>query len=75
MKSLAILISNAGKGSNLQAIIDAINYKKLNAEIKVVVSSDEDAYGLIRAKQNNIPLPSYVGGGKKYLYRVFIRMW
>lgn len=54
MKYLAVLISNAGSGTNLQAIIDAINSKKLNVQIKTVISSDEDAYGLVRAKNNNI---------------------
>ncbi len=56
MKKLAILISNAGTGSNLQAIIDAIKTKKLYAKISVVVSDKEDAYGLIRAKKEKIPL-------------------
>jgi len=55
MKSLAVLVSNAGTGSNLQAIIDAIKNKEISAEITVVVSSDEDAYGLTRAKNNKIP--------------------
>ncbi len=54
MKSLAILISNAGTGSNLQAIIDAINNKKISGRISVVVSSDTDAYGLVRAKKSKI---------------------
>lgn len=54
MKKLAVLISNAGSGTNLQAIIDAIEDGKINAEIVLVVSSDLDAYGLIRAKKNNI---------------------
>ncbi len=54
MKSLAVLISNAGTGSNLQAIIDAINNKKISAKISVVISSDEDAYGLIKARENKI---------------------
>jgi len=55
MKKLAILISNAGTGSNLQAIIDAINNEKLEAIISIVISSSEKAYGLERAKKNNIP--------------------
>lgn len=55
MKSLAVLVSNAGTGSNLQAIIDAINNKKISAKISVVISSDTDAFGLIRAEKNKIP--------------------
>jgi phosphoribosylglycinamide formyltransferase-1 len=54
MKRLAILISDAGTGTNLQAIIDAVKDRKLKAEIKLVVSSSENAYGLERAKKNNI---------------------
>lgn len=56
MKRLAILISNAGKGTNLQAIIDGINSGKIKGQIAVVVSDSPDAYGLVRAKENNIPL-------------------
>lgn len=53
-KRIAVLISNAGTGTNLQAIIDAIESNKLNAEIVVVVSDAKDAYGLVRAKNHNI---------------------
>jgi phosphoribosylglycinamide formyltransferase-1 len=55
MKKLAILISDAGTGTNLQAVIDAIKNKKLIAEIVSVISSSEKACGLQRAKKNNIP--------------------
>ncbi|MEK7633946.1 MAG: formyltransferase family protein [Patescibacteria group bacterium] len=54
MKNLAVLISNAGTGTNLQAIIDAIKNKKLKARIVLVISNSENAYGLQRAKKNNI---------------------
>jgi len=54
MKKLAVLISDAGTGTNLQAIIDAIENKKLKAKIALVVSSSENAYGIQRAKKNNI---------------------
>lgn len=50
---LAVLIS--GNGSNLQAIIDACANKALNAEIVCVASNAENAYGLIRARDANIP--------------------
>ncbi len=55
MKKLAVLISNAGTGTNLQAIIDAIEEKKLDAKISVVVSDTDDAYGLKRATKYHIP--------------------
>ncbi|MEM1993860.1 MAG: phosphoribosylglycinamide formyltransferase [Nitrososphaerales archaeon] len=46
----------SGRGSNLQAIIDAIKsgYIK-NAEIKVVISDKADAYALERARAAYIP--------------------
>lgn len=53
--SLAVLISNKGKGTNLQGIIDGIEQKKLHAKISVVISDEEDAYGLIRAGRHKIP--------------------
>ena len=53
-KHLAVLISNGGVGTNLQAIIDAIEQKKLNAAIAIVISDNDDAYGLERAKKHNI---------------------
>jgi phosphoribosylglycinamide formyltransferase-1 len=51
---LGVLIS--GTGSNLQALIDAIESKKLaNAEIALVVSNKANAYGLQRALTHNLP--------------------
>ena len=38
----------------MQAIIDAIAFKKLNAEIKVVISNKKDAYALKMSKKHNI---------------------
>ena len=54
MKKLAVLISNAGTGTNLQAIIDTIETGKLKAKIVVIISSSPDAYGLERAKKHHI---------------------
>ncbi len=50
---LAILIS--GSGTNLQAILDAIAAGELTAELVVVVSDKQDAYGLVRAEQAGVP--------------------
>jgi len=50
--SLVILIS--GSGSNLQAIINAINNHQLNAEIKAVISNQVAAKGLDRAAGEDI---------------------
>ncbi|RPI50651.1 MAG: phosphoribosylglycinamide formyltransferase, partial [Acidobacteria bacterium] len=51
-RRIAVLIS--GRGSNLQAILNAIADKKLNAELGVVISNRRDAAGLERAKQAGI---------------------
>lgn len=53
MKRLAVLIS--GSGSNLQALIEAIQAGELEATIVVVVSNRREAYGLVRAEQAHIP--------------------
>jgi phosphoribosylglycinamide formyltransferase-1 len=50
--SLGVLIS--GGGTNLQAIIDAIEAGRLDAEIAVVLSNRADAYGLARAKSHGV---------------------
>lgn len=49
---IAVLVS--GRGTNLQAIIDAIESKKLNAEIGIVISDKEKALALERCKRHNI---------------------
>ena len=53
---LAVLISNAGTGTNLQAIIDGIKDGKINAEICAVVSDTALALGLERARKNNLKI-------------------
>lgn len=49
---LGVLIS--GRGSNLQALIDAIGDGRLDASIRVVISNRDDAAGLERAKAAGI---------------------
>lgn len=51
-RRLGVLIS--GRGSNLQALIDAIQRGELEAEIAVVISNREDAAGLDRARRAGI---------------------
>jgi phosphoribosylglycinamide formyltransferase-1 len=51
---LGVLIS--GSGSNLQSIIDHIEKGSLNAEIKIVISNNPDAYGILRAKKHGLPV-------------------
>jgi phosphoribosylglycinamide formyltransferase-1 len=51
--SIGVLIS--GSGTNLQAIIDAIEAGNLDARIAVVLSNKEDAPGLARARKHGVP--------------------
>jgi phosphoribosylglycinamide formyltransferase 1 len=51
--SIGVLIS--GSGTNLQSIIDAVEAKKLDAKIQLVLSNKADAYGLVRAQNHAIP--------------------
>ena len=50
--NIGVLIS--GRGSNLQAIINAVKSKKINAKISVVISNKKDAPGLKIAEENQI---------------------
>jgi phosphoribosylglycinamide formyltransferase-1 len=51
-RRIGVLIS--GRGSNLQAIIDAIAAATLDADVAVVISNTHDAAGLERAKRAGI---------------------
>ena len=54
MLKLAVLVS--GGGTNLQSIIDSIADGRItNAEIKVVISNNKNAYALERAAKAGIP--------------------
>ena len=54
-KNIAVLVS--GVGTNLQALIDAVNDGRIkNGRISLVLSSNPDAYALTRARKNNIPV-------------------
>ncbi|ATD54783.1 phosphoribosylglycinamide formyltransferase [Clostridium chauvoei] len=62
MFKIAVLAS--GSGSNLQAIIDAIESKRLNCKIEMVIGSKEGIFALDRAKANNIE--TYIVSKKEY---------
>jgi phosphoribosylglycinamide formyltransferase 1 len=51
-RNIAVLIS--GRGSNLQAIIDAVRDGRLDARIALVISNRAGAYGLERARAAGI---------------------
>jgi len=68
MKRIAVLTSNKGTGSNLEAILKAIESKKIrNGKVVVVVSDKEDAQGLNRARKRNIPALFFPPKGKTRL--------
>jgi phosphoribosylglycinamide formyltransferase-1 len=48
-RRIAVLIS--GRGTNLQAIIDAIAAGRLDAELAVVISNRPEAEGIVRARK------------------------
>lgn len=50
---LGVLAS--GRGSNLQSIMDSAAAGKINAEVAVVISDQEDAFALERARKAGIP--------------------
>lgn len=50
---LAIFIS--GSGTNLQALLDAVDNGQLQAEVALVISNRKAAYGLVRAAQAGVP--------------------
>jgi phosphoribosylglycinamide formyltransferase-1 len=50
--NLAVLAS--GYGSNLQAIIDAVDRGEISGRVKTVISDVEEAYALERARRHNI---------------------
>jgi phosphoribosylglycinamide formyltransferase len=52
---LKILVLISGSGTNLQALIDAVADKTIDAEIIRVISSSSTAFGLTRAEKAQIP--------------------
>jgi formyltetrahydrofolate-dependent phosphoribosylglycinamide formyltransferase len=64
MKKVRLGVLISGSGTTLQNFIDCIKAGTLNAQIACVVSSSEKAYGLVRARENNIP--SITISRKKY---------
>jgi len=50
---VAVLLS--GNGSSLENLFEAIDRGEVNAEIALVISSREEAFGLERARQHGVP--------------------
>jgi phosphoribosylglycinamide formyltransferase 1 len=55
MPPLALGVLISGRGSNLQAILDAIAEGRLNARVRLVLSNRADAPGLARAQRAGVP--------------------
>jgi phosphoribosylglycinamide formyltransferase-1 len=51
--NIGVLVS--GRGTNLQAIIDASKDGKIKSRVVVVISNKRDAYALLRAEKEGIP--------------------
>ncbi len=52
---LRIGVMASGRGSNFQAIIDAVEAGRIKAEIALLVVDKKDAYAIERAKKHGIP--------------------
>jgi phosphoribosylglycinamide formyltransferase-1 len=50
---IGVLVS--GRGTNLQAILDAVEAGELAVEVAVVISNRPDAYALERARRHDVP--------------------
>lgn len=55
MKKLRFAVLASGRGSNLQAILDACEAGKVQGEVVTVLSDKENALALERARQRKIP--------------------
>ncbi|MCX6799290.1 MAG: phosphoribosylglycinamide formyltransferase [Candidatus Diapherotrites archaeon] len=54
MAKLILAVLASTKGTDMQAVIDSIKAKKLNAQIACVISNKEDAFALERARSHGI---------------------
>jgi phosphoribosylglycinamide formyltransferase-1 len=52
---LHIAVFGSGRGSNFNSIIESIQQKKIDAEVKIVISNNSNAGILEIARQNGIP--------------------
>ena len=53
---IRIAVLASGRGSNFQAIIDAVKAGTCDADIRVLITNKPDAKAIDRAKENNIPV-------------------
>lgn len=55
MAPLRVAVLASGRGSNLQAVIDAIEAGQVHAKIVAVISNKQDAVALERARKHGLP--------------------
>lgn len=55
MGKLCLGVLASGRGSNLQAIIDAAREGRIEAEVAVVISDNPSAFALERARRSGVP--------------------
>jgi len=55
MQSLKVSVLISGSGTNLEALLAAIEKEALPISVVQVISSKGDAYGLVRARKHGIP--------------------
>jgi phosphoribosylglycinamide formyltransferase-1 len=67
LRKVGIGVLVSGSGSNLQSIVDHIEAGTLDAEIRVVLSNNPDAYALERCRKHR--LPSVVIDHRQFDYR------
>lgn len=72
---IKIAIFASGGGSNFQALIDRIESKELDAEIRILIVNNSKAGAVERAKKHNIPYihcaPSHFPNEEKYVEKLF----
>jgi phosphoribosylglycinamide formyltransferase-1 len=56
MEKIPIAVLASGRGSNFQAILDAIDKGECAAEVKVLITDNPEAKAIERAKSKNIPV-------------------
>lgn len=55
MPAQAIAVFCSGRGTNLQAILDAVRRRRLRARVALMVSDNPGAYALVRARAAKVP--------------------
>ncbi|MCR4425901.1 MAG: phosphoribosylglycinamide formyltransferase, partial [Firmicutes bacterium] len=57
---MRIVVMASGRGTNLQAILDAVRSGEIDAEVAAVVSDVRDAPALDRARASGVPVAAVV---------------